>query len=848
MGPGLVLKFKGNKSFVAFSNLGDADSLTKTWKVCTKVASHLEQGQRLENLSWRLWHLQNLMVESDNAKSKREFKKLSKHMSEKLDKEKGRSIEELPAPRFQRTQSTDKVRRLAAEKERNREALNGGVAGRHGLNRMQFTFSVDAPKSDSMTTTVSSASAGQARANKDKGTFKEPAARKSSKVKAANEEQDVSMATTETSDAQPATDSTDPMAPQALHFPSLFNDDFGPTALLYPTPSYGRSLSYGEGVSMGDGGSNLGFGITRPTIELPLDELLTGSASPEGSWSSGNENPNFPAATTYNKSDNAKQSSFAISDEEKPLAGEIDRSRTPKQAQHQPPATFHPSLSVATKNLTASASRGASRRSANSSRSGNHASMDAGSASTSLLLHQRTSSTPEIGSRVNTGNSSGKSECVNCGATHTPLWRRGLNDELNCNACGLYCKLHKRPRPKTMRHSHGEGGRTNSAQRSEPPEVMGEPAQCYNCHTMATPLWRKDDEGKTVCNACGLYYKLHGSSRPISMKSDVIRKRSRQDARRPNGMAETPSASPGASRRTSPARGMSPSLQGPGPDMFDPAQAPFTFPADEFEFPTQTSPQGEHAELMGMQYGYPSPSSHMNGYSYGNQYSFGSSFPGPLHPDYLAEYMPSGSVGANDAAAAAASATATHDQTGEAAGEISEGDAGEEDGDYTSGRGAKRRRLSAESYESSISATEPPSSAASSMFPLDNSSSASFSSLGMSTYSNYKFPGHASGTGSGSGSGRDSAESNDNGSKAKIGGIDFPMDFLHPPMLLPAERAIMSSLLHPPLLNDTPSPTLHPPMLPSFFEYARSGESRNANGSRDMDVQMQSGDSYGMHF
>ncbi|KAG1893553.1 uncharacterized protein F5891DRAFT_962795, partial [Suillus fuscotomentosus] len=46
-----------------------------------------------------------------------------------------------------------------------------------------------------------------------------------------------------------------------------------------------------------------------------------------------------------------------------------------------------------------------------------------------------------------------------------------------------------------------------------------------------TPLWRKGDEGKTVCNACSLYYKLHGSARPISMKSDIIRKRSRHDAR-----------------------------------------------------------------------------------------------------------------------------------------------------------------------------------------------------------------------------------------------------------------------------------------------------------------------------
>ena len=38
------------------------------------------------------------MVDSDNAKSKRDFKKLSKCMSEKLDKEKGRCAFFLPFP------------------------------------------------------------------------------------------------------------------------------------------------------------------------------------------------------------------------------------------------------------------------------------------------------------------------------------------------------------------------------------------------------------------------------------------------------------------------------------------------------------------------------------------------------------------------------------------------------------------------------------------------------------------------------------------------------------------------------------------------------------------------------
>ena len=37
--PTMSYPFQGNKSFIAFSNLGDADALTKTWKV--RLISHV---------------------------------------------------------------------------------------------------------------------------------------------------------------------------------------------------------------------------------------------------------------------------------------------------------------------------------------------------------------------------------------------------------------------------------------------------------------------------------------------------------------------------------------------------------------------------------------------------------------------------------------------------------------------------------------------------------------------------------------------------------------------------------------------------------------------------------------
>ncbi|CAK7565648.1 MAG: GATA type transcriptional activator of nitrogen-regulated proteins [Sporothrix epigloea] len=50
---------------------------------------------------------------------------------------------------------------------------------------------------------------------------------------------------------------------------------------------------------------------------------------------------------------------------------------------------------------------------------------------------------------------------------------------------------------------------------------------CQNCSTTITPLWRRDENGRTICNACGLYYKLHGVHRPTFMKKSVIKRRKR---------------------------------------------------------------------------------------------------------------------------------------------------------------------------------------------------------------------------------------------------------------------------------------------------------------------------------
>jgi len=61
----------------------------------------------------------------------------------------------------------------------------------------------------------------------------------------------------------------------------------------------------------------------------------------------------------------------------------------------------------------------------------------------------------------------GEMVCTVCQTRTSPLWRRGDKGEVLCNACGLYHKHHKKPRPISLANSSARSSRRTNHQNNE---------------------------------------------------------------------------------------------------------------------------------------------------------------------------------------------------------------------------------------------------------------------------------------------------------------------------------------------------------------------------------------------
>ncbi|KAG0378378.1 hypothetical protein BGX24_003991 [Mortierella sp. AD032] len=207
------------------------------------------------------------------------------------------------------------------------------------------------------------------------------------------------------------------------------------------------------------------------------------------------------------------------------------------------------------------------------------------SPSSTTSAHVERSLSPESSCQESTTPKASKASrkliCFNCNVTQTPLWRRTPDRRHSlCNACGLYYKQYGAHRPLNVRHklptvladvrmsampyarpqnrmaaessssssseSDSDSGSSNAVslpaltkmyseallrpaeQKITPPLMTAKQGiECANCSQTQTPLWRKNDAGEPICNACGLYAKLHKRARPVTMRKSKISRRRR---------------------------------------------------------------------------------------------------------------------------------------------------------------------------------------------------------------------------------------------------------------------------------------------------------------------------------
>lgn len=94
-------------------------------------------------------------------------------------------------------------------------------------------------------------------------------------------------------------------------------------------------------------------------------------------------------------------------------------------------------------------------------------------------------------------------KCLLCGSQSAPHYQPDSNGSIICSNCS-----DRRPPP--ISRPANRTSKPKAAPAANNNRRTG--VICANCKTSTTTLWRRNNAGDPVCNACGLYYKLHSVS------------------------------------------------------------------------------------------------------------------------------------------------------------------------------------------------------------------------------------------------------------------------------------------------------------------------------------------------
>ncbi|GAN10010.1 macrophage erythroblast attacher protein [Mucor ambiguus] len=577
--PPIVLRIEGSESFLPFSNL-DQDELSKTWRVCTKVKDSLKNGSRLENLSWRLWFIQNVLVSND-VKSSHKYQKWSKKTTQQMEIEK--ELEPTKPLKQQQQQfsvdqtpesvldySLDEIKPVATENF----ILNQFTSDQEGDLMIELKdifpfgmqdFMVTNAPATSTTTTTASEKQQQTAMNASPWL-------PNSQMYSPNQANANNYAAT-TANSMPYSSTPTVSQPLSNSYANsnLLMDPISGIHSLFADHLEIPSLTMPADVSTEI--PNYQHMQPQPLSQQPYQQhaqqdlvvdfnnaayVAAAAAATAAALTA------LPNATLHNKL-LATLPPQTLASAERLLSPAKRRPSTkappapPAPSQQQKPCASSPlSFIPNDSNKFAKPPSTAASNTVNSNPQhyyntfqlnpcNNSLSPTPASMSAKKKYHTSTSTSTASPSPSSSVTMDEKPPvCSNCDATSTPLWRRSADDKVLCNACGLYLKLHNTPRPKHLKPITG----TKKYESNDPMEDVAtdkryddteKQAQqqqqstdsqtvCSNCGTVKTPLWRRDIEGAPLCNACGLYLKLHNEKRPLSMKTDVIKKRQRTEA------------------------------------------------------------------------------------------------------------------------------------------------------------------------------------------------------------------------------------------------------------------------------------------------------------------------------